>query len=359
MIPTLELRNLKITRGGHTVLNIEELSIQKGEVLTVIGPNGAGKSTLLLTMAGLIKPNSGKIYFQGNELHYRKNLSYRRRIGLVLQNPLLLNSSVIHNVVIGARFRRLQKNERSRRARRWMERFGISQLQKRSARNLSGGEAQRVALARAFAVDPEIVLLDEPFSALDTPTRMMLLEEFQALLADTQMTTVFVTHDMDEALYLGHRVAVILDGHLKQVGSPDHVIASPADSGVAAFVGHDTTITGRVIGSDNGSVVVRVGEHLLEAAGDVNVGRSVLFCVRPEDITLWADNQPPVSSARNSLSGVISRIAPRGALVQTTVDCGFPIRVLITSSSAREMALEPGKNVVLTFKASAVHLIPR
>jgi molybdopterin-binding protein len=188
---------------------------------------------------------------------------------------------------------------------------------------------------------------------------MKLLEEFQALLAATRMTTIFVTHDMDEALYLGHRVAVLLDGKLMQVGSPDQVFASPVDPDVAAFVGLETTVTGQVMGADNGNVVVRVGEHLLEAVGDVKVGRSVLFCVRPEDITLWADKPLPVSSARNRLSGTIVGIAPRGSLVQIVVNCGFPMRVLITRTSTREMELKPGRIVTLTFKASAVHLIPR
>jgi tungstate transport system ATP-binding protein len=357
--PVLELRDLKVIREERTILDVEQLSLQQGEVLSVIGPNGAGKSTLLLTMAGLIKPDSGTLYFQGKQLRSHKNLSFRRRIGLVLQNPLLINASVFDNVILGARFRRQPKVERSKNARKWLERFGITHLNNRSAKKLSGGEAQRVALARAFAVDPEIILLDEPFSALDSPTRMKLLEEFQALLAATRMTTIFVTHDMDEALYLGHRVAVLLDGKLMQVGSPDQVFASPVDPDVAAFVGLETTVTGQVMGVDNGNVVVRVGEHLLEAVGDVKVGRSVLFCVRPEDITLWADKPQPVSSARNRLSGTIVGFAPRGSLVQIVVDCGFPMRVLITRTSSREMELKPGRIVVLTFKASAVHLIPR
>lgn len=359
MSSALELSGIKVRRDGRTVLNIEHLSVMRGEVLTIIGPNGAGKSTMLLAMAGLIQPDYGEIQFQGKALRSRTNLLYRRRIGLVLQNSLLLNASVLDNVTMGARFRHIDKKERQKRAEIWLERFGITHLRNRPAKMLSGGEAQRVSLARAFTVDPEIILLDEPFSALDTPTRTMLLEDFQTLIADTGITTIFVTHDMDEALHLGHRVAVLLDGQLKQIGTPDQVFSRPVDPDVAAFVGIETTVIGQVMGNEDGVLIVSVGDHRLEAVGDLSVGRTVLFCIRPDDVTLWSEEHLPLSSARNRLSGRIIKISPRGPQVQIVVDCGFPMRVLITRSSAREMALEPGKSVSLTFKASAVHLIPQ
>jgi len=354
----LELDNLKIIRGGRAVLDINALSVHEEEVLTIIGPNGAGKSTLLLALSGLIRPESGEIRFKGKLLNPRANLAYRRKISLILQRPMLLNASVLDNVTLGMRFRHIPKNERKERAEFWLERFGITHLIHRPAKSLSGGEAQRVSLARAFAVEPEILLLDEPFSALDAPTRTTLLEDFQSLIADTKITTIFVTHDMDEALHLGDRMGVLLNGQLQQIAPPDTVFSSPANSEVAAFVGLETTVFGKVVSSDEGVLTVKVGDHNLEAIGDLAIGRSVLFCIRPDDVTLWADDQLPASSARNRLSGPIIKLAPRGPLVQLLVDCGFPIRIQITRSSAREMALEPGKNVVLTFKASAVHLIP-
>jgi len=355
----LEVIGLKVKRGEQEVLNIDEMSVLKGEVLTVIGPNGAGKSTLLLAMSGLIKLESGEIRFQGAAVPPRANLSYRRRISLVLQRPMLLNASVLDNVTLGARFHGIPKNKREEIAETWLERFGIYHLAHRPAKTLSGGEAQRVSLARAFTVDPEIILLDEPFSALDTPTRLLLLEDFHSLIADIGITTIFVTHDMDEALHLGHRVAVLLNGQLKQIGHPDQVFSAPSDSDVAAFVGLETTVRGQITSAHDGILNVRVGEHHLDAIGDLAVGRTVLFCIRPDDVTLWADDGLPASSARNRLSGAIAKLSPRGPLVQVVVDCGFPVRVLITRSSAREMELELGKKVVLTFKASAVHLIPQ
>lgn len=354
----LVLSDIRVIRDGRAVLNIGQLSVVQGEVLTIIGPNGAGKSTLLLAMSALIQPESGEVRFNGIAINPRRSLAYRRRISLVLQKPLLVNGSVLDNVALGPQLRRVPKKERQEGAKVWLDRFGISHLADRPAHMLSGGEAQRVSLARAFALNPEIILLDEPFSALDAPTRRALLEDFQTLIADTGITTIFVTHDMDEALHLGHRVAVLLEGELKQIGSPDEVFSAPVDSDVAAFVGLDTTVFGQVLNAREGILTVRVGEHDLEAIGDYQVGRTVLFCVRPGDVTLWADDQLPASSARNRLSGPIVKVLPRGPQVQVVVDCGFQMKVLITRSSAREMALTPGKNVALTFKASAVHLIP-
>ena len=359
MNPIVEMRDIVVRRDKRAVLNIAQLAVQEGEVLTVIGPNGAGKSTLLLSLARLIKYDTGRLYFQGRPLRKRDDLAYRRRLGLVLQAPLLLNASVFDNVATGLRFRRLPKSDIAPIVDKWLARFGISHLRDRKARRLSGGEAQRVSLARALAPDPDLLLLDEPFSALDAPTRARLLEDFQALLADAATTTIFVTHDMDEALFMGDRVAVVLGGRLRQIGPADQVFSAPADHEVADFVGVETAVAGEVVLAENGQVTVVVGDQQLEAVDNVAVGRSVLFCLRPEDVTLWAGDELPPSSARNRLSGSILKLIPRGPLMHVVVDCGFQVRALITRRSAQELALEPGTTVMVTFKASAVHLIPR
>jgi tungstate transport system ATP-binding protein len=359
MNDVLELQDAVVQRNGREILNVEHLAVRPGEVLTIIGPNGAGKSTLLLVLARLLLPDEGRLLFEGRTLGRGDGLAYRRKIGLVLQAPMLLNASVYDNVVTGLRFHGISKAEQSQRAGLWLEQLHIGHLSEQRAGSLSGGEAQRVSLARAFALDPEIVFLDEPFSGLDTPTRTRLLEEFQLLLANTGKTTVFVTHDMNEALFLGDRVAVILNGKIHQIGAPDKVFAAPASPEVAAFLGVDTTVAGVVITVENGHVVVAVNDQHVEALADVRPGRPVMVCLRPEDITLWDGEDLPASSARNRFSGPITKIVPRGPLVYVEVDCGFAVSAAITRASAREMALEKGKRVTVTFKASAVHLIPR
>ncbi len=359
MTALLEVKNLLIRRGEREVLSVGQMDIQPGEVLAVIGPNGAGKSTLLLTIARLLKPSGGQILFHGQPLEKEDSLTYRRRLGLVLQEPLLQDISVADNVAAGLRFRGLPRAEVEERVTSWTTRLGIATLRKRPARSLSGGEAQRVSLARAFALDPELLLLDEPFSALDAPTRARLLEDLQSLLAETGLTTVFITHDLNEALVLGDRVAVLLNGQLRQIGPPEQVFAMPADAEVAAFVGVETVIPGVVCESHEGQIIVEAKGLQLEAVGDLQPGRGVLFCLRPEDITIWKQEASSKSSARNSLHGRIQRLTPQGPLVRVEVDCGIPVLALITRASAQEMRLKEGLEVTASFKATAVHLIPR
>lgn len=357
--PLLEINELTVHRNGRLVLHVSHLSVSTGETLAVIGPNGAGKSTLLLALARLIEPAQGKLTFHGQPLSSLRELEYRRRIGLVLQEPLLLDRSVLDNVSLGLRFRRVSPHLATKIAMEWLAKFGITHLASRPARHLSGGEAQRASLARALALKPEILLLDEPFSSLDSPTRLRLLEDFHALLAEASMTTIFVTHDLDEALYLGDRVAVLLNGNISQVGPPQQVFSAPVDRDVADLVGVETVIGGNVTASVDGLLEVDIGGQGLSVVGQAALGRPVLVCLRPEDITLWPQNNPPPSSARNQLRGQVQRLNPQGTLMRVVIDCGFPLVALITRTSAQELALQPGKPVMAAFKASAVHLIPR
>jgi molybdopterin-binding protein len=355
----LSIKNLRVNRGHQTVLQVDALDIHQGEVLAIIGPNGAGKSTLLLVLARLLQPLTGELYFRGTPIEQENELSYRRRIALVLQEPLLLHQSVFDNVSTGLRFRGLSRNEIKNRTNQWLEHLEISHLAHRPAHRLSGGEAQRTSLARAFALQPELLLLDEPFSALDTPTRSRLLQDLQALLAQTGITTVFITHDLDEALFLGDRVAVMLGGLLRQVGEPQDVFTAPKDAEVAAFVGVETVISGKVVSAQDGQVTVDANGVKLEAVGDTSVGKPVLFCLRPEDVTLSITSGSHITSARNRLAGRIIQITPSGPLARVVVDCGVPIVSLITRGSANEMKLVEGMEIVVTFKATSVHLISR
>jgi len=235
MSALIEVRDLLVHRDKQKVLEIAHLSVEQGEVLAVVGPNGAGKSTLFLTLARLLKHQRGTIFFNGHET--MSTLDYRRRIALVLQEPLLLDASVRENAAIGLKFRGTPKAEINRRVNHWLDRMGVSHLAERSGRKLSGGQAQRVSLARAFALEPELLLLDEPFTALDSPTRARLLEDLKSVLAETSTTTIFITHDLREAEKLGTRMAVMLKGCIHQVGRPREVFTHPADTQVAEFLG--------------------------------------------------------------------------------------------------------------------------
>ncbi len=233
----LTIRDLLIRRGGRLVLEVEDLSVHQHEVLAIVGPNGAGKSSLLLVLARLLHPGQGEILFNGKSAQGEPDLAYRRRLALVLQDPLLFDTSVYENVASGLKFRGLPAKEIQPKVEIWLERLGISHLARRRANELSGGEGQRVSLARALVLEPELLLLDEPFGALDPPTRARLLEDLGQILPAAKTTTILITHDLKEAAKLADRVAVLLDGQIVQIGAPQEVFASPTNPEVAAFLG--------------------------------------------------------------------------------------------------------------------------
>jgi ABC-type sugar transport system ATPase subunit len=232
----ISIRDLIIQRNGRDALRVDSLDIRRGETLTVVGPNGAGKSTLLLVLARLLKPSHGDIIYQGKSIKQWDELSYRRKISLVFQSPLLMDMTVEQNVWLGLKFRGIAREEIQERTEKWMKQLGVESLSKRRAGQLSGGEAQRVSLARAFVLEPELLLLDEPFAALDPPTHAKLLEDLSALLKENQRTAIFVTHNLNEAAKLSHRMAVMIGGVLRQVGTAKQIKTKPADETVKAFL---------------------------------------------------------------------------------------------------------------------------
>ena len=382
--PLVEVRDLVVVRGARPVLTIDELAVGDRETLSVVGPNGAGKSTLILALARLVRTSRGQLLFRGLPVEPRDELGYRRRIGLVLPDPLLLDTSVAANVAAGLRFRGISPARARPRVAEWLGRLGVEHLARRPARQISSGEAQRVSLARALVLEPDLLLLDEPFASVDPATRSKLVDDFEQLLRETHVACVIVTHDLDEAVRLGDRMAVVVAGRLRQCDTPERVLSEPLDEDVAAFVGAETRIPGRVVSASEGIALVELGACRIEAVSAVAPGRSVLCCLRPEDVTLLAaddgGHQPPgaprqaptgspsaptldrpagaASSARNRLPGRISRIVTQGSLVRVSVDCGVPLIASITRVSSVEMGLVEGGGVVATFKASAVHLIP-
>lgn len=351
--------NLTMVFGAQKVLDISSLQVLNNEVLVVIGPNGSGKTTLLLCLALLTKPTTGNITYSGETvLNEHQMLLLRRRIAVVFQEPLLLNSTVWDNVTLGLRLRGVPTSEAKVRAQKWLERFGVANLAKRQARTLSGGEAKRVSLARAFALEPEALFLDEPFTALDSPTRQSLLEDFESVLRETKISTVMVTHDRNEALVLADRVAVLINGQMRQLGTPEEVFNYPVDEEVAGFVEAGNILAGKIVSQNEGLAVVETGGREIEAVNNLPSGTKVTICLRHEDVTLALPTAEPLtSSARNRFKGTVSRLFPVGSQVRVTLDCGFPLVALITRRSWEGMGLKEGQEVIATFKASSIHLI--
>lgn len=355
----VELRDAVVEYEGRQTLSVPHLAVRAGETLGVIGPNGAGKSTLLRVLALLQRPTRGDVYFAGERVNLGGNLlAYRRRLAVVLQDPLLLNASVEHNVALGLGFRGMARSAARERISRWLERLGVGHLRLRGARTLSGGEAQRVSLARAFVLEPELLLLDEPFAALDAPTRASLIDDIGRILAETSVTTVLVTHDRGEALALSERLAVMVDGAIRQLDSARRVFAAPRDEEVAAFVGVETIIPGRIESQQGGLALISIDGGTIQAVCDWPPGQRVSILLRPEDVTLSpAGGVSPPSSARNTLPGKVVRVTSYGPLARVVVDCGFPLVASITHQSYLDLGLAPDMPVLATFKATAIHII--
>ena len=223
MSALIQIRDLVVRRAGNVALVVNSLDIEHRSVLAIVGPNGAGKSTLLLTLARLIRFEQGQILFNGRPISAEPDTVYRRRLALVMQDPLLFDTSVYENVALGLRFRRVPREEIESRVREWLERLGIAHLSKRRATQLSGGEAQRVSLARALVLNPQLLLLDEPFASLDPPTRSKLLDDLHMFLPETGATTVFVTHNLREAEKLATDMAVFSSSGMQQAGLPAQI----------------------------------------------------------------------------------------------------------------------------------------
>ena len=356
--PVLALQDIVVQYGGRPVLQVPRLMIQPGEILAIIGPNGAGKSTLLRVMGMLQRPTCGLVFFRGALVTRRQTLMIRRRLVSVLQEPQLLNASVYDNAALGFTLRGVDRRTTERQVDLWLERFGIAHLRQRPVQSLSGGEAQRTSLVRALALEPELLLLDEPFSALDPPSREALLLDLEHILRQTGITTVFVTHERHEALTLGDRIAVLFGGELVQIGTPWEVFARPATEAIAHFVGADINLPGTVCGVDQGIVQVTTPVGSVEVPAILPPGARVTLCLRPEDLILHRAGQAPLpSSARNLIAGTIRKITPWGVQARVMIDSGMSLTALVTWRSIEELGLQPNQPVLVTFKASAVHII--
>jgi molybdopterin-binding protein len=259
---------------------------------------------------------------------------------------------VIDNVTFGLRQRGMSKKTARAEAAWVVDLLGISHLLKRKPDTLSGGEKQKVALARALVMHPKVLLLDEPLSALDPETREKVQRELRDIHARIKLTVIHVTHDFEEAVALGDRIAVIGDGRIVQVGAPEEIFRRPNSEFVARFAMTRNIFAGEILDGDDECATIDVEGTRIAVASDMRGRLNV--SVRPEDILL--SPQPFVSSARNSFRGKITRVAPRGSIIYLTVDVPPEFICLVTRRSFEEMGLAEGGDVYVTFKASAVHV---
>ncbi len=357
----IECRALSARQGSFQLRDVS-FTVPTGQYGVVIGPAGSGKTTLLETIAGVVPAVSGALLLHGREC--TACAPETRELGLVYQHGYLFpHLSVAQNIAYGA--------ASPETAEEVTKRLGVDALTSRSVRALSGGERQLVALARAFARRPSIILLDEPFSALDPRRRTVVRREVRALHRAWGLTTLQVTHDFTEAGLLGD-VAILLDsGRALQSGAPEDVFRRPASPYIAEFLGAENVLAGTVRVLDDvapdwldgeptavahgyRAIEFTAGSLTLYTVGDFPVGDGYAV-IRAEEIVL--SPEAPVGSARNRFRGTVSELATLGALTRVTVDVhGVPLVASLTTRSAKELALSVGATVTASFKAMAVHL---
>jgi len=352
----LALRDILVRYGRHTALQIASLDVRAGEALVILGPNGAGKSTLLRIMGLLQQPDEGSVSLCGIEARSGNALALRRRVATVFQEPLLLNASVYQNAALGLRLRGIAQSDIERRLRPWLERFGIGHLSNSPARSLSGGEAQRVSLTRAFAVEPELLLLDEPFAALDPVSRETLLRDFHGVMKQIKTTTVLVTHDRDEGYALAQRIGVLTDGRLLQLGPRDEVFLRPVTESVAAVVGVENRFHGVVEAFDGEFSQLAVTDLKIYARGKFSRDIEVVVCIRPDEVLIAPRHCR--SRGWNQLTGRIIDVAAGVDRQRITLSCGScRLIALIRRKEFMALSVAPGDEVSFGFDAASVHVI--
>ena len=339
--------------GAVTAVSAVDLTVADGELFTLLGPSGCGKTTLLRLLAGFYQPDAGTIQFGDRVVNGLP--PYERRIGMVFQNYALWpHMTVAENVCYGLRLRRLNGEEIARRLHEGLRKVNLVGFESRYPGQLSGGQQQRVALARALVLNPEILLLDEPLSNLDAKIRVQVRAEIRRLQQELRITTIYVTHDQEEALSLSDRVAVMRDGHVLQVGPPRELYERPRTRFVADFVGTNNLVPGEVQGAEpagNGrdELMVRTALGPLRAiAGSARSGSCVL-AVRPENVTVGV----AAADGGNRVTGTVSLVSYLGNTLRYDVETatGLVLKADIRDPWHHE-PLPVGRQVTLHFPAS-------
>ena len=337
------LRDLSCVFGTVRALDGFSIDIAPGEFVAMLGPSGCGKTTALRILAGFENPSAGQVIVDGQDI--RSVPAQKRNMGMVFQSySLFPNMTVLENVAFGLRLRKVSGSQRKTKAMSLLEMVELADRANRYPHQLSGGQQQRVALARALAIEPRVLLLDEPLSALDAKVRVQLRDQIQALQRRLAITTVFVTHDQDEALSMADRVAVMRGGKLEQVATPAQLYDEPQTPFVAEFVGTMNRLPGRLVGPGRVAVLGReVTARGPVAAG--HAGKEVDVLARPEALVL-----APVHGA----NGIVSALTFRGGQTRVDVLLWADMAVKVDIPSSQAVALTPGASVEVALVADNV-----
>jgi spermidine/putrescine ABC transporter ATP-binding subunit len=357
----VRLIDLKKSFGETEAVKDVNLTIERGDFFTFLGPSGCGKTTILRMIAGFTRSDGGKILFDGKEVNDVP--PWKRDVGMVFQNYALWpHMSVFENVAFGLKERHLPKSVVQERTRKALLMVNLEGLEKRRPSELSGGQQQRVALARTLVIEPRLLLLDEPLSNLDAKLRIQMRQELVRIQKDLGITSIYVTHDQEEALTLSTRIAVMSKGRIIQVGAPKEIYENPKSQEVADFVGTSNFFKARVVGRVDQEVRVQTEEGFLltfvgHEMASFPVGSSILLNVRPESINLSSPDEAQTKG--NRIEGTVRTSAYIGSLVQYEVEVSAGKRVKVNVvNPGKKVLFQEGEGVSLTFSPEDIVAIP-
>ncbi len=333
-----------------------ELEVGKGEVLALVGPSGAGKSTCICAIAGLVELESGQVML-GDDVWCDTKLGidrppHERRVGFVHQDYALFpHLSVLHNVVYGARARGVSRTVARQRASEWLGRLNMAGCDNRSVSELSGGQRQRIALARALVSGAEALLLDEPFGSLDVSTRNSVRRELGEFLREVELPTVFVTHDPTDALAMAHRIAILEEGRVSQLGACDELVARPKTPFVADLFG--LNFYRGELSAGPGLREARVENVVFHVSSNAGAG-PIALAFPPSAVTLFPEK--PAGSARNTFQGIVREISPLPEKLRVVLDCGVMVVADVVREAAASLHLARGQTMWASIKATAIQV---
>jgi len=353
-VPYLELHDLRKQFGSFTALGGVSLSLEEGEFLSLLGPSGCGKTTALRIIAGFLQPDSGRVVIGGEDM--TSHAPNRRDIGMVFQAySLFPNMTAAQNVAFGLKVRKWPGAKRDARVSELLEIVGLSHAVDRYPHQLSGGMQQRVALARALAIEPRVLLLDEPLSALDALVRVQLREEIRRVQTQLGITTVYVTHDQEEALSVSDRVAVVYSGGIEQLGTPAEIYGAPSTRFVAEFIGTMNRLESRVADSEAGAVDINGTIVPVDAVRGRPAGQDVLVLLRPEAIALETLNGKP--PAPGGIVGEVTAQSFLGAVTRLKIAAENGSELIANVPSTGATAYSVSQRVVVRFPADSARVL--
>jgi molybdopterin-binding protein len=352
----LEVNNLSVDLGQFHLIDVN-LGLEKEDYMVIIGPTGSGKSVLLETIAGFYRPQSGRIFLEGKDITHLT--PEKRGISIIYQDYVLFpHMNVFENIAYGLKKRIEDKEVIESSVIDAAKRLKIDHLLDRNPETLSGGEKQRTAIARSLIVEPNLLLMDEPFSALDVNTHTYLTDLLKKAVSDYQTTCIHVSHNFNDVWSLAEQVAVMRDGEILQQGVVADVFSKPRHDFVADFVGVRNIFQGEVVDGSKGITDVEIDKNLILHSSDTyNTDfKEVMVVIRPENIIF--SNQPFVSSIRNQLKGIVTEVVLIGPTVWVEVDVhGTSFKGIITPSSLDMLGIKKGNEIYLSFKSVNVKLI--